>query len=62
MTTRGLIIYSVCGFVYFLILYFIAFFGHRHYREEDDFLFISPSQWEAVIILWLPVLVALVKK
>jgi heme/copper-type cytochrome/quinol oxidase subunit 2 len=51
----------IIAVVYFLILYFVAFFSNRHYREEDDFLFISKDQWKAIAAMWLPILVALVK-
>jgi hypothetical protein len=47
--------------IYFLILYLIAFFSNLHYRDKDDILFISKSQWSAIFVMWLPLLAAIVK-
>jgi len=43
----------------FVMLYVVAFISNRHYRDSDDILFISKTQWEAIIIMILPTLVAL---
>jgi hypothetical protein len=59
---KTLIIYFVVAIAYFLILYLVAFLNHRHYREKDDFLFVSKSQWKAIMIMWLPIWVALIKR
>ena len=48
--------------IYFLVLYLIAYFANRDYREEDDILFIARSQWHGIFVLWLPSLVILVKR
>jgi hypothetical protein len=48
--------------IYFLILYLIAYFANRGYREEDDILFVSRTQWHAILTLWLPSLIILVKR
>lgn len=52
----------VVAIAYFLILYLIAFFCNRNYREKDDFLFVSKSQWDAIVVMWIPVLFALAKR
>lgn len=44
---------------YFLVLYLIAFFANRDYREEDDILFVARSQWHGIFIMWLPSLIIL---
>jgi hypothetical protein len=59
---KTVIIYFIVTIAYFLILYLVAFLSNRHYREKDDFLFVSKSQWKAIMIMWLPVLVALIKR
>lgn len=41
-------IYSVC--ICFLILYGIAFVSNIGYRENDDILWVSRSQWQAIIL------------
>jgi hypothetical protein len=58
---KKMIINSIAVFVYFLILYFIAFFSNVHYREKNDFLFIKKSQWKAIVIVMIPVIIVLVK-
>lgn len=40
----------------FAMLYIVAFISNRHYRDSDDVLFISKSQWEAIFLLMLPTL------
>lgn len=42
----------------FIILYTIAFIFNIHYRDSDDVLFISKSQWEAILMLMLPTIIA----
>jgi hypothetical protein len=49
----------VVSIVYFFVLYLIAFFSNLHYREEDDILFIHKSQWKAILVMWLPILVGI---
>lgn len=44
-------------FVYFAILYIIAFFSNFKYREDDDILWVSRSQWRALLVMWLPSLI-----
>jgi predicted secreted protein len=44
---------------WFALLYIVAFISNRHYRDSDDILFISGSQWEAIFLLMLPAVVAL---
>lgn len=44
---------------YFLVLYLIAFFANKDYREEDDILFVARSQWHGILIMWLPSLILL---
>ena len=45
--------------VWFAILYVVAFISNRHYRDSDDVLFVSRTQWKAVLKLMLPALVAI---
>lgn len=54
----------IVAVVYFLILYLVAVAASWNYKWEEDkfhFLGISDKQWEAVFLLWLPLIVALVK-
>lgn len=44
--------------VCFALLYIVAFISNRHYRSSDDVLFISKRQWDAIIIMMLPTLLA----
>ena len=48
--------------VCFALLYTVAFISNRHYRDSDDVLFISKSQWEAIFLLMLPTLIAVFKR
>lgn len=48
-------------FVYFAILYIIAFFSNLKCREDDDILWISKSQWRALLVMWLPSLIIFTK-
>lgn len=48
-------------FVYFAILYIIAFFSNLKYREPDNILWISKSQWRAILVMWLPSLIIFTK-
>lgn len=47
--------------VYFVFLYIIAFFSNLKYREDDDILWISRSQWKGILYMWLPVLIIFTK-
>ena len=42
----------------FALLYTVAFISNRHYRDSDDVLFVSKSQWKAIFLLMLPTLLA----
>lgn len=42
----------------FVILYIVAFISNRHYRDSEDVLFISRSQWEGIFLLMIPTLLA----
>lgn len=46
----------------FALLYIVAFISNRHYRDSDDVLFVSRSQWEAIFLLMLPTLIAVFKR
>ena len=46
----------------FVMLYIVAFINNRHYRDSEDVLFISKSQWEAIFLLMLPTLIAVFKR
>ena len=43
--------------VYFLILYLIASWNYKWEKDEFHFLGISDTQWGAVFILWLPIVI-----
>lgn len=58
MNKRGLVIIIV----YFLVLYLGAYFANRNYREYDDILFVSRSQWRGIFIMLLPSLLVLIKE
>ena len=47
--------------IYFIALYLIAWFANRKHREEDDILGIGRLQWRAILIMWIPSLILLVK-
>ena len=42
--------------VWFLILYLVAFFSSWNDKEDDAVLFVNRSQWQALFVMWLPVL------
>ncbi len=44
------------------MLYIVAFISNRHYRHNEDVLFISKSQWKAIFLLMLPTLIAVFKR
>ena len=54
-----MIIMACVALGYFLLLYMIAFLSNRHYRSEDDVLWISKKQWEAIFVMWVPCLIAI---
>lgn len=45
----------------FVMLYIVAFINNRHYRENDDILFVSRSQWKGIFLLMLLILIAILK-
>ena len=45
-----------------VMLYIVAFISNRHYRDNEDVLFISKSQWKAIFLLMLPTLLAVFKR
>lgn len=47
--------------IIFAMLYIVAYISNRHYRDSEDVLFISKSQWEAIFLLMLPTLIAVFK-
>ena len=55
----------IVAVVYFLILYLVAVAASWNYKwEEDEFHFLGASgtQWEAVFLLWLPIIAALAEQ
>jgi hypothetical protein len=44
--------------LYFLLLYLVAFFSNKNYREDDDILWVSRSQWRAIFLMWIPTIFA----
>lgn len=44
----------------FMFLYFIAFIYNRRYRNnKEDILFINKSQWVGILIMYIPILIAI---
>lgn len=56
------IVRIVFPIVCFALLYIVAFINNRHYRDSDDVLFVSRSQWKAIFLLMLPTLLAVFKR
>jgi hypothetical protein len=50
-----------CIVIYFAILYLVAWFANRNYRDKDDILGISKLQWRAIMLIWLPSIVVIIK-
>lgn len=50
-----------CIIIYFIILYLVAWIANRNYRDKDDFLGISRLQWRAIMLIWLPSIVVIIK-
>lgn len=48
--------------IIFAMLYIVAFISNRHYRDDEDVLFISKSQWKGIFLLMLPTLIAIFKE
>ena len=48
--------------LYFLILYLIAFFANKDYREDDDIFWIAKSQWKAILVMWIPTIFAWIER
>lgn len=48
--------------IFIVFLYLVAFFSHKPYRSEDDFLFITKQQWKMIIIYTLTFTAALFYK
>ena len=54
-----IVIRIVFPIIIFAILYIVAFINNIHYRSDEDFLFISETQWNAIFMLMMPTLVAI---
>ena len=53
---------AVCV-IYFLVLYLIAFFSAKgYYKDFPHFLGVEDTQWQAIFVMWIPVLVACLLK
>lgn len=48
--------------VEFILLYVVAFICNKDYRSVEDFVFISPRQWEAIIMFMLVTITALLMR
>lgn len=53
--------FIIMAAIYFLILYITAFIGNRDSRSDDDILWITKHQWRAILTLWLPIFIVLLK-
>lgn len=54
---RRLILKIIYLIVIFVLLYTIAFVSNRNYRNSEDILFISKSQWKGIFLLMLPTMI-----
>ena len=50
-----------CITIYFVILYLVAWVANRNSRDKDDILGISKLQWRAIMLIWLPSIVVIIK-
>lgn len=50
-----------CIAIYLAILYLVAWFANRDYRDKDDTLGISKLQWRAIMLIWLASIVVIIK-
>lgn len=57
-----MLINAVFILVEFILLYLVAFICNKGYRSVEDFLFISPRQWDAIIMFMVVTIVALLKR
>lgn len=57
-----MIIRIACPIIVFVMLYIVAFISNRHYRDSEDVLFISRSQWEGIFLLMIPTLLAMFRR
>ena len=48
--------------LYFMFLYLVAFFCNKNYREDDDILWVSRSQWKAILVMWIPTIFAWIER
>ena len=53
MTAEERITILIVTFVFF---YSVAFFSNIPYRDSEDILFISKTQWKAISVMMLPVI------
>lgn len=51
----------ICVVVYCLFLYGIAWISAIGYREDDAFLGVNRSQWHALFVACMPILIIFVK-
>jgi len=59
MTAKERVIFEIAFLiVIFVFLYSVAFISNRHYRDSEDILYISKRQWEAILVMMLPVILA----
>lgn len=56
------IVRYVFPIMWFVILYIVAFISNRSDPESDDVLFVSRSQWRAIFVLMLPILLAIFER
>lgn len=53
---------SIVAIVFLFILYITARIAARDIREEDAILGVNRKQWEAILIMWLCLLIALAQQ
>ena len=54
-----MLIKAIFILVEFILLYVVAFICNKGYRSTEDFLFIGPKQWDAIIMFMLVTIAAL---
>lgn len=57
-----MLINAVFILVEFILLYLVAFICNKGYRSAEDFLFISPTQWDAIVMFMLVTIAALLMR
>lgn len=57
-----MLINAVFILVEFILLYVVAFICNKDYRSSEDYLFISPRQWDAISMFMITTIAALLMR